>query len=264
MKNYSLNKLKSVIYILTSLLLILILAYTSESNIFITNTLCLWILGFVYFFLYLRLVFDKSAEKFLKLKKKGNVILIVLLSSILLCGFLPIRFQKIIDENMIERGMRSTKITIEALGEKNAESQGYEVCLEGIRINGVEDYNLYNIKLNQDWDFVDGRPTYLKQIKSNIKIDLGYIKTYEIIMRKNESAGKVNIKIGPNEYEYDLYSKEEDSRNSIDLSKVFLQNQEKSSDLQKGLFYFTYFIIVGSIMYSVVVFVKVRIKKVIL
>lgn len=261
MKKDSINKFKSTIYIFVALSLVLILIYTSESNILVANTFFLWVLGFVYYFLYLRFVFDKFFNDFFEFEKKGNVILIVFLSSIMLCWLLPFRFQSIINENAIESGMEDTKISIEALAEKNAESKGYEVCLEGIRVNGNKDYNLYNIKLNDGWDFVDGRPIYLKKVKSNINIDLGDIKTYEILMRKNENSGKVKIKIGINEYVYDLYSKEEKPREILDLSKIFLQNQEKNSGLQKELFYLAYFIIVESAMFSVVFYLKAKTKK---
>ncbi len=259
MKKYSINNLKSIIYILTALLIVLILIITSKSNINVANTFCLWILGCAYFFFYLRFVFDKFLNGFLKLNNKVSIILVIFLSSILLCWLLPIRFQKVIDENIIDQGMRNSNLTIEALGEKNDKSSGYEVCLEGIKINNTEDYNLYNIKLNKDWNFINGRPTYLKKIKSDININLGNVETYQILMRKNENAGKIKIKIGTNEYVYDLYSKNEELRYNVDLSKVFLQNKEKDSVLHIGLFYFAYLIIIESIMFSIIIYLKSRV-----
>lgn len=260
MKKYSINNLKSIIYILTSMLIILILVFSSKSNVNEANTFCLWILGGVYFFLYLQFVFDKFIQEFLKLNKKLILILLILLFTIVLSWILPIRFQKIFDENTIKRGMKNTNISLETLGEKNNKSKGYEVCLEGIRINGNSDFNLYNITLNKDWDFIDGRPTCLKQVNSKIDINLGNINTYQILMRKNENAGKIKVKIGSNNYVYDLYSKNAENRYQIDLSELFLQNQEKISCLQVGLFYLAYFFIVLTLMFSVVIYLKLKIK----
>lgn len=258
---YRNSNLKKIKYILVSLSCIIILILTTKSNIIITNTFCLWTLGFLYLSLFLIFIFDKMNKKFSKIERKSGIYILVSIISLFVCWLMPFRYNDIVDDNIVQQSMRNnSNIIIEALGEKNDTSQGFEVCLEGIRMNG-QDYNLYNIKLNDGWQFVDGRPIHKGQLKSRIQIDLGNVNTYEIMLRKNQNAGKVYVKIGKNGYIYDLYSKKPIQHYTIDISKIFLQNIEKDNKINLLLFYCIYFFIIEMLVFSLIIFLISKRKK---
>lgn len=251
------NKYKNILYILVSLLTVVALSYTTKSNVSIPNTFWLWALGVLYLSLYLIFVADKIIKSIILLKRKTYILLLSIILSIVACWLLPFHYQDIVNANKIELGMKDETLFIEALGDKNPKSKGNEVCIEGIKINR-KDYNLYNLHLNDDWDFVDARATYLGNKTSQISLELDYRNKYEIKFKKTNNSGKVKIKMGKYEQVYDLYSDEPVQYDNIELKKAFLNNEIETSNIQEGIFYLLYFLIIEILILTVGVHIELK------
>lgn len=258
------NKKKCVLFNLCiAFISILLLKFSTESNNNDINSICLWVLGSIYLFLFMNFVFRKILiNNYLKLNKKKYINIISTLFALLILILLPFRYESIWKNNKMDMLLRNNSIIkIESLAEKNPKSDGYEICIEGIKVNN-EDYNLYEIPLVEPWAFVDGRPTINQNINSIIEISLETNSTYEVMIRKNPQAGIVKISIGNNEATFDLYSPDLIQHNKIDLSKVFDKSIDKINLVYKYIFYIIYFIIIWVLSFSVIVTVWKRHKKI--
>jgi len=149
--------------------------------------------------------------------------------SLILLIVMPFKLNNIIDNNIIERNMLNTDtITFITTGEKNPLSSGYDIWLEGIRVNN-QDYNLYDLALPDSWTFVEDRPLSTTAQVSSIVIDLPKMSEYIIYMRKVPSGGIVQIELNGMSMKYDLYNENSIQRNIVDLSTLLLAQYTISS-----------------------------------
>ncbi len=234
-----------IIYIIVSILLVYGLVFATSPNLFVRNTACLWILGWIYLFIFIYGIAGNKVIEAIKQQDSGLGFLVFLaVISGLIVWVLPFQYKQIVFTNTCEKYMlQSDKITIEPLNEKNVNSGGYGVCIEGIILNG-EDYNLYNIPLTEGWEFVDGRPYTDRVGSEQLIIEIGEGNKYNLLVRKNNSAGKIRIYIGEDSKVFDLYSRDTVNRESLNLSSIFEDEMNERMIGKEIIYYICYYIII--------------------
>lgn len=213
-----------LICFLISLLLGCGLIFTSNSNLQFINVVFLWNLGILYLAIIIYAIFLKRCfAKFLKIRRKGRKIIIILLSVVIVAvafKCLPFSITNVTKNNFLKKEvLGKTNVVITALGEKNDRSKGYEVWLEGVKVDKT-DYNLYEINLEKGWDWNDGRPFYEENKKSSISFTINAKDRCVFLTRKGPNMGKVKVQIGKISTVYDLYSAHNDDRYKLDLEKM--------------------------------------------
>lgn len=209
MKN---NIMRRITAIFIATFLIVGLVITTGSNIFLSNTLALWILAWVYLFLFFDLVALKL--NLIKIKAKSSRIIMLgvasLAVSMVLLGILPWKYGTVLTNNHIEKQRHTThSVTISVVGQNDA-SAGKEVWICAVKKN-QEDYNMYEIALdNQVWFFNEGAIYTTGESGDELVIDLGEGNLFEVKMKKNPLSGIVKISSGQYEYSLDLYSNVEE------------------------------------------------------
>lgn len=226
MKISSVGKL--IFSIVLSVACTMILIFTSQSNLHDKNTVCLWILACIYLFLFWEFLFWKyDMKKFISLKRLGRKIVLAFVTIILATvGFFtfPFQYEKVVAENNYKKALLGEQtIHIKALGEKNEKSDGYDVWLEGIRVDG-KDYNLYEIDLNKDWEYKEDRPFTDEKDAKAISILLNVKKDYDVMLRKGPQAGKIEITVGQTSKVIDLYAEKEEQRYKLDMEGIVAAN----------------------------------------
>lgn len=241
-KNMKKNKKNYIISFIASLLIMICLIVLVKSNIFILNTFCLWLLGFFYIFGISSYFFRQISKFNIKNGSYIKRIIIGIIFCVILILILPINYFDILKKNQTEKlFFRNYTFEIEAIGEKNIESSGYIVCLEGIVIDGM-DYNLYEIPLNESWKFIDSRPYSDSLTKSKIVVSKKQGSNIKIMFRKQDNAGKVKISVGNMNYTYDLYNNDYIQREELDLTKLISIDRDKLI-INQIIFNIIYFII---------------------
>ena len=198
-----------IIYIIVSILLVYGLVFATSPNLFVRNTACLWILGWIYLFIFIYGIAGNKVIEAIKQQDSGLGFLVFLaVISGLIVWVLPFQYKQIVFTNTCEKYMlQSDKITIEPLNEKNVNSGGYGVCIEGIILNG--EGNKYNL-----------------------------------LVRKNNSAGKIRIYIGEDSKVFDLYSRDTVNRESLNLSSIFEDEMNERMIGKEIIYYICYYIII--------------------
>lgn len=235
MKTSSIGKL--IFSIVLSIACTITLMFTSQSNLHDKNTVCLWILACIYLFLFWEFLFwGYDMKKFMLLKRAGRKAVLIFATIILaVVGFFafPFQYDKVVVENNCRKILLGEQtIQIKTLGEKNEKSEGYDVWLEGIRVDG-KDYNLYEIALNKDWDYEEDRPFTDKKDAKAISISLDVKKDYDVMFRRGPQAGKIEVTVGETSKEIDLYAEKEEQRYKLDLEGIIAENlhiQEKATE----------------------------------
>lgn len=219
---------KLILGILAGIVCTVILMITSESDLRDTNTVCLWVLAGVYLCVFWNLLFGKyDMEKFFDIKKSGRKVFLVFISLVLTAVFFfsfPFQYKKVVESNTCSKAILGDQtITLEITGEKNEKSTGYDVWLEGIKVDG-KDYNLYEIDLPENWEYKEDRPFTNEKKAGVVTIKLDAKKSYDIMLRKGPQAGKVKVSIGKNSQEIDLYEEKEEQHFKVDINKIVTEN----------------------------------------
>lgn len=224
MKEHILEIKQFLICLFISLVLGSGIIYTSNANLQFINTVCLWCFGILYLAIIMYWVlWKKCFQKFRGIHKAGRKVITILLSVIIVAlAFvcLPFSIENVTRSNYLQKEMLGkSNIVITALGEKNERSKGYDVWIEGIKVD-KSDYNLYEIGLENGWDWKDGRPFYNKKELSSISFTLYAKDNYTLLTRKGPSMGKIKVQIGKISSVYDLYSEKTDDRYKLNLGQM--------------------------------------------
>lgn len=240
------NKIKTVfICMFLSLLLICGLIFATDSNIFIINTGCLWLLGFIYLFIVLYCIASHKIKDIVDHAFLFWAVSVVV--SVFMMCILPFQYSKVLANNIFEKKMiQSKNLIIEPLDEKNENSSGYTVCIEGIVLDGV-DYNMYEIPLSDGWEFVDGRPC-AEGMAGKLNIDVSKTDNYKLLVRKNQESGKIRVYMDGDSRVYDLYGEEAVDRETLDLSLIAETERNGQTSVGKEIIYYIcYFVVLFSI-----------------
>lgn len=209
--------LKKIASILIAAFLISCLCILSKANLFRINTVCLWILGGVYLtFIFYFGIFGCFVKTVTDRRTGIRYMIYAGVLSLLLIFFLPIRYGTVLKENLLDRfWYQGEGIVVESTKEKNENSLGYAVWIEGIVQDG-KDFNLYEIPLSEGWRFEEGRIVSDAIEAEPLLLKLPEKNPYRIFFRKQEDAGCVRIRIGDFERVVDLYQKEYEQRFEMD------------------------------------------------
>lgn len=206
----------------------ILLMVLSNSDIKHVNTFILWVLGTIYLVFIWRFGFwDYFIKKFKSINKFiYKCVIFAMAICLTLVGFflLPFQIADVRLTNSVNAILEEANtITITSLGQKNDSSNGYDIWIEGISIDD-NDYNLYEIKLPEGWDFKEDRPFYSQKKESSIIIPISAKNDFGVMIRRGPSAGKILISINQYSKVIDLYSDELIQRNEIDLADVVSSN----------------------------------------
>lgn len=168
-----------------------------------------------------------------------------LLCSLLITGVLfsvlPFKQGMVLTSNFYEKELtKHQTMTIRTLGEKNPNSGGWQVWLEGIRFDNRY-YNLYEIPLPEGWEFRDDRPYTQQQAVSELNIPFAAKRDYTVMIRRGPDAGMVEAVIGENAAVFDLYA-EEEQKSQLDLKRIILKDFQPTASLPERLLYNTAYI----------------------
>lgn len=264
MKTSSIGKL--IFSIVLSVVCTMILMFTSQSNLHDKNTLCLWILACIYQFLFWEFLFWKyDMKKFMLLKRMGRKIVLIFATIILAAvGFFvfPFQYGKVVVENNCKKALLGEQtIQIKALGEKNEKSDGYDVWLEGVWVDG-KDYNLYEIALNKDWDYKEDRPFTDEKDAKAISVSLDVKKDYDVMFRRGPQAGKIEVTVGETSKEIDLYAEKEEQRYKLDLEGMIAENLhiQESATAEVG-YSIAYFVLLLAGSFTLVIWIYTALAK---
>lgn len=187
-----------VISFLPPTLLITCLIFVTNSNLFLTNTMALWFLAWVYYLLFynvftIRLCVEKINSFGMR---KVKLSIIALLISVCVLLLFPYKYGKVLTDNYVEK-MRyyNPEVTI-------VPETGGEISIISIKVN-KKDYNIYEIPIdNENWVFDNGRiyndGNHLKPL--TISFDRGTM--FDVKFEANMSSA--NIKICNGKYSYIL------------------------------------------------------------
>lgn len=233
--------------ILTLIELTLIMCVV-EANVYIINNLCLWILACTYLILFrYSILYGISLKCWKKYQNRMLSIVVSVFLSLLLIAVLPFDYLGVLKVNSLEKAMLMND-TIVLTPENNKDKR--EITIEGIKVNG-QDYNLYDISLEEGWEFIDGRPTCImtnEEVRP-LTIYLGKGNKYEIMLRKNQKAGSVRIACGSRSSVYNLYSDIDSNREIINLESVLIDKNTTNPKLWKAIIYYClYFKIIFEIV----------------
>lgn len=98
-------------------------------------------------------------------------------------------------------------IIIETMGINNSKSNGKEVWIDGISVDG-KDIDLSTLKLEKGWESV-GRVYSIGDSKYCLKIEAQYKNKIEIRFIKHPYSGIVKVVFGDKEKILDLFAEEE-------------------------------------------------------
>lgn len=217
---------------------ILILIITSKTKFRDINTICLWILSGCYLVAFNYFGFwNYVVRKWKKSKNKREIIVNIIMIMLILFVFLPFKYNNVIDNNyFLDNYLDNQKIDIIPLGEKNEQSLGYQIWLEGIREDD-KDYNLYNLVLTDGWEYVEERPFTDGMQTGALSFTLNADSSYDIMIRRGPNAGKAEIRIGGKSSIFDFYQKVDEQRAVIDIKKIILQNGGYNGSFVEKLIY---------------------------
>lgn len=216
------NLASSIIGAIISIILLMI---TSKAFVGDANAICLWFLAGVYLVLFHYFAFWGYAVKKIKNSSyKRETIVCSIIVTLLLFLFLPFRYDNVLENNyFLKNYLDNQTIAIEPLKEKNELSSGYQIWLEGIKVDG-KDYNLYNISLPDKWDFVEDRPFTDNQMAPLLSFKLNAKSSYDIMIRKGPNAGMARVSVGTKSAVVDFYQEMEETRAELDIMEIVLQD----------------------------------------
>ena len=199
---------------------VIILICVTRSDLKHTNTICLWILGAVYLLLLWRYAFFVYfLNRFYRIKRSFSRYCVISLSVAgLIFGLLllPFHLGNVIKTNIASHYLlENQSFQLINTGEKNPNSPGQEVCIEGITIDG-SNYNLFDIPAADGWEYVDNRPVSLDGSSAPLEINLNAKYKYGIMLRQGPDKGIARIQIGDLiDEKIDLYLEKNQNRDNL-------------------------------------------------
>ncbi len=244
--------LKKIESIGIAIFFILCLSTLSKANAFLINTICLWGLGGIYIALFLYFgIFQYSAKAVIDNRSRIIYGMIAGIFSLLLLLMLPIRYGTVLKENILESfWYQGDTIILENIGEKNSDSLGHAIWIEGIVQDG-KDYNLYEIPLTEGWRFEDGRIVSDSITSKPLPLELLEKKPYRILFRKQKDAGCVRIKMGDYIGVVDLYQEKYEQHFEIEWKDI-IELDFSFLSIKRIIFYGLEFCIIWMIVFVLI------------
>ncbi len=194
------KKKKILVSVVTSICSTAALILTSNSDLQVINTRCLWVLGCIYLALgWYFLFWNYDLAQFATIRNRMRQVIVVFCSVLIACFLftvLPLKQGMILKNQYYQKELAGSQTAqIRTLGEKNQKASGYQVWLEGIRFGG-SDLNLYELQLPEGWEFREDRPYTQQQAESELIIPLSAEPDYTLMIRRGPDAGMVKVTIG--------------------------------------------------------------------
>lgn len=246
-----------------AVLIIIILIVVTHTNLFLNNTIMLWILAAVYLWAFNYFIVLGWCAKVLRNVESKDII-IVFATSIILSGLLlvifPYKYGRILTNNFIER-MRLTNNEVSiSVYTPNDVNGGQEVWVDSLKVDSRA-YNIYEIPLDNDiWSFKDGK-IYTDGLREHTELEIKFEKgeLFEIKFRKTPESGIVLIQTEGYAYILDLYSTNEET---IYLDWNELYGSVTSAVAQERIaYYVVYYLILLEISFAIVCFALDRKRK---
>lgn len=202
------EKRRKILQILCSMVLsgvlLSVLCWSTHSNLFLINTVCLWILGWIY--LSICCVYFVMNNK-LGAVENVKIGLIALLVSLAIFFVYPIKYGAVLTQNYYERQVLQTEsITIVPLQTVNSNATAAEIYIDKIYFNYIE-YDKNNLELPEGWQFLD-RYVYCAdaRVAKPLVIDVPENNRYEIHFIMTEASGMFQYLVDEASVEIDLYN----------------------------------------------------------
>jgi len=251
------KKISFMISLLLAITSIIGLIFSTNTNLFIRNTVVLWGLGMIYLFLFLFLiVFNITLRQLHSTSKRIMLILASVIITVLMICVLPFSYENVLKHNYIEKAFRENNtITIETLGNKNIESVGYSIQIESAMIEKRNNYKLDDVILPDSWEHINGKLVGESIFNDQFQIVFPEGSCYELRARYDENSGIIRITIGENSKDFDLYIPTKATIKVLELDKIFEQVEIEVNSFDKTIFYiiqsFIIFIMVLAILSGV-------------
>ncbi len=235
------KKKKILVSVITSICSTAALILTSNSDLQVINTRCLWVLGCIYLALgWYFLFWNYDLAQFATIRNRMRQVIVVFCSVLIACFLftvLPLKQGMILKNQYYQKELAGSQTAqIRTLGEKNQKASGYQVWLEGIRFGG-SDLNLYELKLPEGWEFREDRPYTQQQAESELIIPLSAEPDYTLMIRRGPDAGMVKVTIGDKTSVVDLYAEQAEKRAEVDLKQVLLNGYQPHAFLWERVLY---------------------------
>lgn len=248
------KKQLTLLSILLPTLILGSLLYTTDSNLFLTNTVALWIIAWIYLVIFYR-VFTFG----FCIKKKDEVgvgqvqmRVITLFISMGILLLFPYKYGRVLTNNYIEK-MRYQKSQVTLY----PETEG-EISIVSIKVNG-KDYNIYEIPLdNENWVFNEGK---IYNNGYNMKpLTIGFDKgtIFDIKFAASLNSGRVIVKDEEYSYTLDLCS----DNNVVYINWEDLYgNVQNASSILRVIYYIAYLFLIWSLVDTVIIVGLAKHKK---
>ena len=200
-------KEKKIFHILCSMavsgVLLSLLCWSTHSNLFLTNTVCLWILGWIY--LSLCCTYFVLNNK-LGMAENVKVGFIALLVSLAVFFVYPMKYGTVLTENYYERQILQTKsVTIVPLQTVNSNATAAEIFIDKIYFN-YKEYDKNNLELPEGWQFLDNY-VYCADARAAkpLVVNIPEKNRFEIHFIMTEASGMFQYVVDESSTEVDLY-----------------------------------------------------------
>lgn len=259
--------IRTIVAFLAAILCVIGLAYTTESNLFLNNTIALWSIAFFYLFLFSCFVLFKWNVSQIKKLRSGKLRLVMasLFISVILLVIFPWKYGTVLTNNHVEKMRYTMHSVIISVQNQNMDSAGQEVWISAVKKN-TQDFNMYEIPIdNQEWVFNEGAIYTDGKNKTNLVIDLGEGNLFDVKFKKTPMSGIVTIQSGQHEYSLDLYSEIQEEV-YLDWTELY-GNAITASQYKRILYYALYFAIIWSLVITGLIYLlskycaKTELKK---
>lgn len=239
------DKKKILLAVLLSFFMMTALCWSVESNLSIVNTVCLWILGGIYWFCFLYAVVFRCYQNGNK-KQRGIINFSACILSIVIIIFNWEKYDDIVAENYYERKMLENNIvSIKPLEDVNPEATAAEIWVNKIVVND-KDYNIESLNLSEGWRILDGY-IYADDARAAqpLKLVFPANSCYEISFIMTEASGMVELFAGERPVIIDLCNAE---RTILDIDfRQMWESLQKVSMKKKLVFIIICFVMLSMI-----------------
>lgn len=185
-------------------ILILILCFSTHSNLFLPNTVCLWVLGWIYLSVFCYFAIQKNDLTISEMMKIGIAALIISFALLLL---FPIKYGAVLTQNYHEHQIMQTEsVTITPLQRVNKSATAAEIWIDRILMNGQQ-YDKSNLQLSDGWEILDNY-IYCADARSAqpLVIHIPEKSYYEIHFVMTEASGSLRYSVNGSDAVIDLYN----------------------------------------------------------
>lgn len=258
------NKGKRIIIaaVITAVLISLLISVT-HTNLFLDNTVMLWILATVYLLIFnYFIVLGWCIKLFQKMENKDRIIVILtsIILGIVLLVICPYKYGKILTNNYVEKmRLMNNKVFI-SVNAPNTENGDQEVWIDSLKVDSRA-YNIYEIPVDNDiWAFNDGKIfTDGTREHTELAIEFEQGQFFDIKFRKTPESGSALIKTDGYECVLDLYSPKEET---VYLNWEDLYGSINSAPAAERLvYYIAYYLILLELSFTVVCYALDRKNK---